>query len=379
MSSFKISFSDLYLSNALFKNSNLINISFFEGKNSNFSLINIKINNFYVPLLSLFSTNTTLTNIELLNHNYMFLSTFFFFIINSITRISFSKILKLKILNEYFIYGMMSFFNSVIFINNCIFSYNEALYGGALYIFNSNVTIKNSFFLENKANFGGSIFFNCSLYFVCVWNLKNNNFSNNEAKSAGGAYFWINFKILDENTNIFLNNKAASGINFATPPLKLLQYFENEEEKNKYDLLLKEYLPGDKMNVFFCFKLIDYYNQHINYPIDGKLFVEIFRSNKINYNIIGKNIDLEALIIGETLINFNLGFFLFKFHNFKIHSNNNNSIILDFHTNLINCKNNLNINYQYPHYCDDYQYHNLLYIDLKDCPLGIYFFKKIVK
>ena len=124
--------------------------------------------------------------------------------------------------NKNSIIGTIALFSSsnINYINNCIFTYNQAYdKGGALYLFNSKTLITNSIFNQNQADYGGSIYCE-SANKLNIAIMQNNTFNSNNAISEGGAIKW-NFEMPIIENNIFFNNSALYGNDIAAYPIRM--------------------------------------------------------------------------------------------------------------------------------------------------------------
>lgn len=247
---------------------------------------------------------------------------------------------------------------NLVFQSN-LFIANEGKKGGAIFSEESNVLFQNNFFLNNSAEYGGGIYF--SNFKGALYSIKlfNNSFSWNTAELGGGAFFSI-FNIPTNENNIFRNNSAKYGNDFASPPIKLHDLKENDTQ-------ILNYLPSSKLP-FFNMILEDVYHNFIKVRLFGKATIE-FANDEI-YQIFklldeSKN---KKRIEGETVSDYEQGMFVFK--NIHLDFKPNSSVLLSITSNLIHTTETHN-NLTFPHFLDSQnQYHYLFNVTSIDCPIG---------
>ena len=92
--------------------------------------------------------------------------------------------------------------------------------GGAIYIRNSNGSIAGNTFARNTATKGGSIAFSCGMEYMSEVSLDRNTFVNNVAQEGGAIHYDL-FRPAIGTTNIFTNNTAEYGTEYASYPAYL--------------------------------------------------------------------------------------------------------------------------------------------------------------
>jgi predicted outer membrane repeat protein len=119
-------------------------------------------------------------------------------------------------------------------ISNSTFTNCSAKYGGGVYITNFNITIQKCKFAKNSAiNQGGGIYLKPNTEEKPnIWTLISNRFENNSAGLMGAGYFWLNYRPLKEETNLFSNNQAEfGGADRSSQPIYIeMDYSDNLNE-----------------------------------------------------------------------------------------------------------------------------------------------------
>lgn len=248
------------------------------------------------------------------------------------------------------------------FLNSSIFFNNKGQNGGAIYTYDSNVSfIRNSFF-RNSANYGAAIYF-FSQNLKLDLKLENNNFSFGIALNAGGGIFSV-YSIPNVEGNIFLNNLANYGNDYATPPITL--FFAHNEE---IDYELSNYLPSSVFSNQIIVYLKDFYNNSIDLALDGKATLSLATNDMYNYaNITDQSLNKKQ-IFGQILSDYSSKSFVFD--EIKLNFKPNSTLLLNIGSDLINDFDSGIFNYSYPHYIDSNNIYNfLIEINSTECPLG---------
>ncbi|CDW73676.1 UNKNOWN [Stylonychia lemnae] len=156
------------------------------------------------------------------------------------------------------IYLTSSIANSTFSIINTTFDSNKAMHGGAIKIQDAfKLNISNNNFTNNQAllyqdqtsqsqkllqkGLGGAINLDCqnekmNLTRNCKIYISNKNiFLNNEASNDGGAIIWTSNRFIDDNSNIYTNNKAPYAKDVASFPKELV--FEFISNNDYYNLI----------------------------------------------------------------------------------------------------------------------------------------------
>ena len=109
--------------------------------------------------------------------------------------------------NNFALYGGAIFTNGgFLNISNCLFLNNSALYyGGAIYQIYGNLSLISTSFIENRAREGGAVYIFSKNDFL----IENNNFTNNSANNSGGAIYTFFNKNYTINLNYYENNSAS--------------------------------------------------------------------------------------------------------------------------------------------------------------------------
>ena len=92
-------------------------------------------------------------------------------------------------------------------ISNCIFSGNNASYGGAIYSSGGNVIISNSIFDGNNAYVDGGAIYSAGRDVSVI----NSNFTNNNASSSGGAVYSTGRDLSISDSNFTGNDASEDG------------------------------------------------------------------------------------------------------------------------------------------------------------------------
>ena len=194
---------------------------------------------------------------------------------------TFSSVLGLNISNC--TQGLKLLSSSSINIQNSMFNNlgsNKLLNGAALLVENSNLTIQDSIFNYNTAQYGGAIDLSCSLNMLCTYQINSSNFTNNKVIYYGGA---IKYDLYRPTfiSNIFNNNSAGYGSDIASYPIKI-----KIKDSNSDLIQLTNVGSGVVYDKIITFVLVDYDNQ-INTLDDSSLIT--IKSINSKTSVLGTN------------------------------------------------------------------------------------------
>jgi hypothetical protein len=178
---------------------------------SSFSLKNIQLTNVSVTPEALVrihkSNNIRIEDISLTSIDKLLIS-----VVNT----NVTSILNVSLKNSK---QVMKFQDSIVTeMAHCMFdnnTQNGTNRGGVLAMIDSTMVIKNTTFQNNQALVGGAISFECNSINKCDLALENCTFTNNSAKTEGGAIFYSYNRPTITETK-FTNNTANYGPNFAS-------------------------------------------------------------------------------------------------------------------------------------------------------------------
>ncbi|TNV87891.1 hypothetical protein FGO68_gene17182 [Halteria grandinella] len=107
-------------------------------------------------------------------------------------------------------------------VMNCTFQNITAEAGGAIYTVDTNFEVLDSNFKGISVDdTGGALYLSCFLPMACEFLVRANTFTNNRALTKGGALFYNLFQPESLLSNVFENNSALYGANYASYPTKV--------------------------------------------------------------------------------------------------------------------------------------------------------------
>lgn len=259
---------------------------------------------------------------------------------------------------------------TLLHLNSSSFISNEGIYGGAIYSANSNITFLFNVFLNNSADYGAAIYFYSDLLSLKMM-IEKNNFTFGSAKIAGGGFYTIYF-LPELMENIFINNSAIYGNNYASSAIILSMKFDRDISKE-----ITNYLPSSQLKNSLVFSLVDAYNNSINLNLSGKAFLSLANQELYEFANISDQSKQNKQIFGEFFSEYTESSFIFR--QIKLNFKPNSTILLKISSDLIKPFSFKSSNYLFPHYLDsNNNYYYILQINSTECPIGIinFFLKK---
>lgn len=257
--------------------------------------------------------------------------------------------------NTYFVLNFSKFLN------------NFASIGGAILTIDSNISFLGNSFENNSADYGAAIYFYTQNLKLDL-KLENNSFSFGVSSKAGGGIFSV-YSIPTVTKNIFFNNTAKYGYDYATPPITLIL-----EQNEKLGLEMIQYLPSSIFTNNMTFLLKDFYNNSISFDLNGKAALSLAEKEIYEfYNILDES-ENKKQIFGQVLSEYINKSFLFN--EIRLNFKPNSTLLLKVDSDLINDFAEGVFSYKFPHYIDsNNKYNYLLKIISTECPLGLLIIK----
>jgi len=241
-----------------------------------------------------------------------------------------------------------------ILISNCVFYQCNALNsnGGAISTSDSIIIIQNNTFLRNSAIQGGALFLYCSIGTSCNYSIISNSFINNSAQIDGGAFKWKYFRPY-ETLNVYFNNYAAYSTDFSGFFCKIgfeLEVFpyNNGTGKEVFSsflsnstdrLIISNVTSNSPMNNILTLYPLDSYNQIVYEQITNRIDLSVVLSDE-NYNN-EDCVDNSINLFGKTSLFIDTTTQTFVFDYIIINACPNNTVMLNFSTNIIGLPMNL--------------------------------------
>ena len=122
-------------------------------------------------------------------------------------------------------------------------------------------------FNKNNGISGGAIQLQWDTSTRCVTNIQNTQFSNNSASIQGGAIYYDLYRPNMSNV-IFMNNKAPSGPDISSYPVKVVLTGTNSSFIN-----LTNVASGQTQDINLRFSVVDYDNQLSSTTSGGRITI----------------------------------------------------------------------------------------------------------
>eukprot|EP00347_Sterkiella_histriomuscorum_P003887 403362564 len=181
-------------------------------------------------------------------------------------------------------------------IVNSRFTNNHVdLDGGAILLRDIDGYLEGNQFLDNQAiqQKGGALYLSCSQQRIkkCDFSVFQNNFTNNQALSKGGAIYYDLYSPAGLMNNFFKDNQAQYGQNYASYPYKLKLIKDQQRRElttTTTDSLMGQFVSGQMLNSKIKLGIYDQNDQLISNDDESEtlltssdLTMQVSQNNKI--------------------------------------------------------------------------------------------------